>query len=258
MIKIDIEKELNSERKVTESSGLLPKTEERLLLAAGTRENNLLKKIGIGRDIIKAEESRGLKIERASLENQFKTQAYTIEEIRSLAIDYDLKFLSTKSFRGSIDTRISAKLAEFFDGNNLNDMDDTERFYLLAPKKAFNFSNKENPKPINPILFYRPNRGDNKYLIIHQWGNEFTMFRLLRGLMKRNLFTLFLSGYVIGFLVVNIFMSMMGNYNIRADIATSFLFGFLGLLTARILFVGEAFRTNDLNEENWQRENQNI
>lgn len=258
MLNINITKELNSEKSKTERSNRLPQEGQKLLDGDHTRERNLLKKLNLGHDIIKAESAEGLNRERDTLEKTYGTSAYTTEEIKELAIDYDLKFLSTKSFNGSIDMKVSAKIREFFDNNNLNDMDDTERFYLLAPKSAFNFKDKKNPKTINPILFYRPNRGDVKYLMIYQWGNEFTIFRLLRGLVKRNIFTVFLSFFIMGFLVTNIILSFIGQYNPIIDTLWSFPGGFTGLLIGRMIFIGENFHINDLNEDHWQAANTNL
>lgn len=219
MFRVNIEKQLDAEKVKTQQGETLVKEAKLLLDGNHQRERDLLKKIGLGHSIIKAETARGLGIERQNLEEKYEGKVYMIDEIKNLCLDYDLRFLNTEHFKGHIDTEIGYKVKSFFDKHKLNENYDNKMFYILAPKKAFNLEDRPKPPPVDPILFYRPNRNEQKYLMVHQWGNDFTILRLIKGLMVRTAWSYYFSMSILGLCGFNIILALtrdfyepMGNF----------------------------------------------
>lgn len=224
-IKVDIEQELDSKRKESKENGDQIVDSAKLLLEADhAKETDLLKKLGLGHQIIKAEEHRGLNIERENLENKYEGKVFTGAEIKSICMDYNLRFLSTRKFKGTVDLELGVKIRNFFEKHKLNDNSggvDTDSFFIMAPKKAFNLEDRPKPTPVDPVLFYRPSRNEDKYLLVHKWGNEFTVLRLISGLMNRSSAVHFMFVWGISVCIMNIVYAFFGNYSPITD----FIFG---------------------------------
>lgn len=228
--KVNIEQELDSQKKQSQDGNKIVDSAKLLLAGDHAEEIDILKKLGLGHQIIKAEEHRGINIEREKIENQYEGKVFTEHEIKSICLDYNLRFLPTQRFKGSVDLELGVKIRNFFKKHNLNPNQgglDTDSFYIMAPTKAFNLDDRPKPAETDPVLFYRPSRRDDKYLLVHKWGNEFTVMRLISGLMNRS-FKVHLD-FIFGFAVClfNIGYASFGNYSPLTDIAFSLLFGLI-------------------------------
>lgn len=229
MIKVNVEKELDAKRKQSIDGNQIVDSAKLLLAGDHAKERDLLKKIGLGHQIIKAETKHGINLERESLENKFEGKVFTEAEIKSLCLDYNLRFLSTQYFKGNIDLEIGVKIRHFFEKNKLSDgySGDQNSFYIMAPAKAFNLEDRPKPlKNIDPVLFYRPNNRGDKYLMVHKWGNEFTVARLIGGMMNRNVWIHLAFVWAISACIINIGYAMFGNYSLFIDLMFGIIWGF--------------------------------
>jgi len=91
---------------------------------------------------------------------------FHIDQIKSICIDYRLRFLSSHLFKNEIpEEAISTIRALEKDHNTtLND------FKIVAPSKHFHLKNYDDPLLFAPI-------GNNYYYLIHKWGNDINPFR---------------------------------------------------------------------------------
>lgn len=257
MFGVNIQKQLDEEKAKTQQGGNLVSEAKLLLDGNHQRERDLLKKIGLGHSIIKAENVRGLGIERDDLEKKYDGKVYTIEEIRNLCLDYNLRFLHTKYFKGHIDTEIGYKVKNFFDKHKLNERYDNEMFYIMAPRKAFNLTDKPKPAPVDPILFYRPDRHEDKYLLVHQWGNDFTIFRLLSGMATRTAWSYFLSMSALGAGAMNIILALFrDDYEPLGNLLGSVFIGLVFGLFMMIFKLGleDGWSNERFNSGRWNTE----
>lgn len=252
MIKVNVEKELDAKRKQSIDGNQIVDSAKLLLAGDHARERDLLKKIGLGHQIIKAETHHGINIERESIENKFEGKAFTLDEIKSLCLDYNLRFLHTQWFKGSIDLEIGVKIRHFFEKNKLNDgySGDQNNFHIMAPAKAFNLEDRPKPlKNIDPVLFYRPNGGD-KYLLVHKWGNEFTVARLIGGMMRRSEAVNIMFVFCFATCLFNFICAAFGSYSpildfcISLPIAIAFTLIWHGCDTDRGAKFGRKFNDN--------------
>lgn len=232
MIKVNVEKELDAKRKQSIDGNQIVDSAKLLLAGDHAKERDLLKKIGLGHQIYKTETQVGVNLERESIENKFEGKVFTEDEIKSLCLDYNLRFLSTKYFKGNIDLEIGVKIRHFFEKNKLNANTggiDTDSFYIMAPKKAFNLEDRPKPPPVSqdPVLFYKPNRNDDKYLMVHKWGNEFTVARLIGGMMNRSVWIHLAFVWAISACITNIGYAMFGNYSPFTDLMFGVISGFV-------------------------------
>jgi len=115
---------------------------------------------------------------------------YHTKEIKQICIDYRLRFLDTKYFRGTIPAEGLSKIKA------LEKEHDTEikGFKIIAPSKLFKLEDKDDPLLFAPI-------GNGYYYLIHQWGNDLHPFRKLLMWPFKNMANLIILVLLISFLV---------------------------------------------------------
>ncbi|MEO9479840.1 MAG: hypothetical protein ABJO28_00830 [Maribacter dokdonensis] len=115
---------------------------------------------------------------------------YHTKEIKQICIDYRLRFLDTKYFKGTIPAEGLSKIKA------LEKEHDTEikGFKIIAPSKLFKLEDKDDP-----LLF--ASIGNGYYYLIHQWGNDLHPFRKLLMWPFKNMANLIILVLLISFLV---------------------------------------------------------
>ncbi|MGO4918882.1 hypothetical protein [Maribacter spongiicola] len=93
---------------------------------------------------------------------------YHIEEIKQICIDYRLRFLDTKFFKGPIPSEALSKIKAIEKVHNL----EIKGFKIIAPSKLFKLEDKDDPLLFAPI-------GNGYHYLIHQWGNDLHPLRKL-------------------------------------------------------------------------------
>ncbi|SEC49018.1 hypothetical protein SAMN05192540_3304 [Maribacter dokdonensis] len=115
---------------------------------------------------------------------------YHTKEIKQICIDYRLRFLDTKYFKGTIPAEGLSKIKA------LEKEHDTEikGFKIIAPSKLFKLEDKDDPLLFAPI-------GNGYYYLIHQWGNDLHPFRKLLMWPFKNIANLIILVLLISLLV---------------------------------------------------------
>lgn len=188
-MKVSIDKELEKvSQKEKEKYDVNPVNEIKLLLAADTNEDlRILRNLSNNSHFNRIENVRSEQIELENLENEYEGKVYKIDQIKNLCVDYRLRFLQSRYFTGSYDVEVISKLKEFAK-NTKTSIDDytlSMRFFVMAPQEMFELKDKkyiskaELRRQADPAIFYQID--ENHYRLIHKWGDDFTIFRLIEG-----------------------------------------------------------------------------
>lgn len=235
-MKVSLEKEL--EKSSIKQKGIFesdPVNEVKLLLSGESLEDvRILRGLSNNSQFNRIERIRGEQIELEKFENEYGGKVYKIDQIRDLAIDYHLRFLSSQLYTGTFDIEVTAKIKEFARLGKFDVSQNTlERsFFILAPEEMFQLKEEKHVtyKKLDPMIFYKI---DNEhYRLIHKWGNDFTIFRLLDGFRYKSWWKHLLFNTV---MVLPIFTFIMG-FIYKSDnvINHPFLFILLSILVSTV------------------------
>lgn len=188
-MKISIDKELEKVSKEDKQKfNVDPINEIKLLLAGDTSEDiRILRGLSQNSQFNRIEKVRGEQLELENFEKEYEGKVYTIEQIERLCVDYRLRFLQSKHFTGSYDVEVASKIKEFAKTTNspIDEWTLGRRFFMMAPQEMFALrdekyiSKAELRRQADPAIFYQI---DNKYYrLVHKWGSDFTILRLIEG-----------------------------------------------------------------------------
>jgi hypothetical protein len=189
-MKVSIDKELEKvAQKEKERLNIDPVNEVKLLLAHDSQEDvRILRGLSKNSHFNRVEKVRGQQIELENLEKEYEGSIYNIEQIKQLCVDYRLRFLQSKHYTGSYDVEVSAKIKDFAKATRTSLDDHTlgSQFFIMAPPEMFELkdekyiSKAELRRQLDPAIFYQIDK--THFRLIHKWGEDFTVFRLLSGL----------------------------------------------------------------------------
>ncbi|MBQ4914948.1 hypothetical protein J8L85_10905 [Maribacter sp. MMG018] len=158
---------------------------------------------------------------------------YHIEQIKKVCIDYRLRFLDSKFFKGTIPKEAISKIRE------LEKEHDTEiqGFKIIAPSKLFKLEDKDDPLLFAPI-------GNGYFYLIHQWGNDLHPLRKLMMWPFKNMINLIILVLILSYLVT--LMIPMGLFSKSSSpaqfgILYFFMFNSIGSI---VIFYGFALGKN--------------
>lgn len=86
---------------------------------------------------------------------------YHLEQIKKICIDYRLRFLNSKYFKGKIPSEAISNIKRLELEHDL----EVKGFRIIAPSKLFKLEDKDDPLLFVPI-------GNNYFYLIHKWGND--------------------------------------------------------------------------------------
>jgi len=86
---------------------------------------------------------------------------YHIDQIQKICIDYRLRFLNSKYFKGGIPQEAVSKIKRLEQEHDI----EIKGFKIIAPSKLFKLEDKDDPLLFAPI-------GNNYFYLIHKWGND--------------------------------------------------------------------------------------
>ncbi len=101
------------------------------------------------------------------LENLEGDKIFHLSEIKRLCTNYRLRFLDGKHFKGEIPYEAISKIKELQRSHN----EELSAFKILAPSPMFNLQKKDS----DPLLFIP--LGNNRFYLIHKWGNDLSPYR---------------------------------------------------------------------------------
>ncbi|WP_299799891.1 hypothetical protein [uncultured Maribacter sp.] len=112
--------------------------------------------------------SKGIPNNNFKVDKLESSKIYHIDEIKQICIDYRLRFLDTKYFKGTIPAEALSKIKSLEKEHNL----EIQGFKIIAPSKLFKLEDKDDPLLFAPI-------GNGYHYLIHQWGNDLHPLRKL-------------------------------------------------------------------------------
>lgn len=113
---------------------------------------------------------------------------YHLDQIKNICIDYRLRFLDTKYFKGEIPEAAFQKIDALEKSHNI----EIKNFKIIAPSKLFKLVDKDDPLLFAPI-------GNDYYYLIHKWGNDLSAFRKLLMWPFKNVINLLLVAMVVSY-----------------------------------------------------------
>jgi hypothetical protein len=114
---------------------------------------------------------------------------FSIGVIEKICVKYRLRFLHSKYFKADFPYEAIMKIKELEKKYNTEIKD----FYVLAPFSVFDL------KDINedPLLFAKI--GEDKFYLIHKWGNDLNFGRSILNFPFRSIYHFFVSNLVLAF-----------------------------------------------------------
>ena len=94
------------------------------------------------------------------------SKIYHIKQIEQICINYRLRFLDSKYFKGKLPYEAISKIKTLEEEHQT----DLRGFKIMAPSKLFKLENADDPLLFAPI-------GNDYYYLIHKWGNDLSPFR---------------------------------------------------------------------------------
>jgi len=180
-----------------------------------------------------------LKQTRFDSTNQFdfdqleSANIFSLEEIKTICIDYRLRFLDLKYFKGQLPQEAKNKI------NALEETHQTQLngFKIMAPSVMFRLVKTDDPLLFVPL-------GNDYFYLIHKWGKDLHPLRKLRMLPFQNIWNLLL--FLLGLSLIITAITPMGMFTKKAD-STVFLmlyFFIFKAVAAVVLFCGIALGKN--------------
>tara|TARA_R100001369_G_scaffold61746_4_gene88637 strand:+ start:2893 stop:3609 length:717 start_codon:yes stop_codon:yes gene_type:complete len=115
------------------------------------------------RNIIK----QTLKQESLKKQNTFNfdklesNRIYHISDIQKLCVDYRLRFLDSRFFKGTIPEEAVSKIRQLENEHDTS----LKNFKIIAPAKLLKLENADDPLLFAPM-------GNDYFYLIHKWGND--------------------------------------------------------------------------------------
>jgi hypothetical protein len=121
---------------------------------------------------------------------------YHIDQIKKICIDYRLRFLDRKYFKGKVPEKAASKIRDLETIHNI----EIRGFKIMAPSKLFKLEDKDDPLLFAPI-------GNDYFYLIDKWGNDLHPLRKLLVWPFKNIvnltFFVFLISYLVALMVPN-------------------------------------------------------
>ena len=119
---------------------------------------------------------------------------FHIDQIKETCIDFRLRFLDSKYFKGTIPKSAVQQIKKLEESHNTK----LKGFKIMAPSKLFKLEDKDDPLLFAPI-------GNGYYYLIHKWGNDLHPFRKVLVWPFKNIvnlaFFVFLISYLCALLI---------------------------------------------------------
>ena len=192
-MKVSIEKELDKRiQEKKQGYNIDPiKQVNQLLLENETEHARILRGLSDHSQFNRVERVRGQQIELETHEENYDGKVYTIDEIRTLCIDYRLRFLRSKYYTGSYDIEVATKIRDFATATNtpIEEHSLNYRFFVMAPANMFELKDERyiSKRELDPAIFFQID--EKHYRLIHKWGSDFTVLRFLEGFKWRSWWT---------------------------------------------------------------------
>lgn len=160
-------------------------------------------------------------------------QIYHLDAIKTICVDYRLRFLDTKYFKGTFPTEAFSKIKAL---ENEHDIE-LGGFKIMAPSKLFKLNKTDDPLLFAPI-------GNDYFYLIHTWGNDLHPLRKWLMLPFRNFETLAFTTLIVSFLLTFLIPDGLFSQETSAAEFWMLFFFMFKSLAAIVIFYGFALGKN--------------
>ena len=205
---------------------------KKILEKEDTSEENILERIS--EEDAEKEDANPLKFDLLE-----SNRIFHLSQIKSICIDYRLRFLNTRFFKGDLPGEALAAIEELEKQHNLK----IKGAKMVAPAKYFRLENADDPMLFAPL-------GNKYFYLVHKWGTD--MHPLRKAIMwpLKNLETLLIFSFFFSFLftfgIREIFFS---KFRETSQFLILFLYSFKSVV-ALIFFYGISLGKN-FSSGNW-------
>lgn len=230
--KLNLEEELLSKRKKFKSEAAIL-AEVQSILA----ENDLVRE----RIADKLGQKSSTKPNQLNYDLLEADKIFHLEQIKTICIDYRLRFLDSNIFKNEIPEEAISKIRMLEKEHETS----LEGFKIIAPSKAFHLLNYDDPLLFVPI-------GNGYYYLIHQWGTEMNPWRKLLVLPIKNLGNFTITSILLSIVIALLVPENNLSKSVPLASVIVFLFAFKSIFAVFAYYffmMGKNF-----NEEIWQRQ----
>lgn len=166
--------------------------------------------------------------------NKLKNEnIFHINTIKSTCIDYRLRFLDIKYFKGEIPLEAIEKIKQM----EIDHSKKLNSFKIMAPSIMFRLKKTDDPLLFIPI-------GSNYFYLVHKWGNDLAPLRKIRMWPFRSITNLLLTLLFLSYFITLITpISIFTKNPDSSGFWILFLFMFKALVSI-VLFLGVALGKN--------------
>jgi hypothetical protein len=174
-----------------------------------------------------------------TLENNFvldlldTDKIFHIEQIKEICINYRLRFLDSKYFKGPIPAKAIDKIKELEQKHH----NEIGGYKIIAPSKLFKLADKDDPLLFAPL-------GNGYFYLIHKWGNDLHPLRRILVWPFKNIVNLSILVLLISFLTTLLVPNgLFSKTNSQMEFLIIFFFMFKSI-AAVVIFYGFAMGKN--------------
>lgn len=165
---------------------------------------------------------------------------FHISQIEKICIDYRLRFLDTRYFKGSYPDKVVEKI-QYLEDKHQTILDG---FKIIAPSKLFRLDKADDPLLFAPM-------GNGYYYLIHKWGTDLHPLRKIKYWSIKNVENLGISIFVASFIFTILTKDIIYHSSANAGhLFMLFLFYVKGVLG--LLFLFGASSGKNFSEYCWQ------
>ena len=155
----NLKTQLNKAKFKTTSNEEILKQVQDVLQSVDDRNDEILN------EVVKGETTSSNDFNFDKLES---SEIYHIDQIEKICVNYRLRFLDSKYFKGKLPYEALSKIKTLEEEHETT----LKGFKIMAPSKLFKLENADDPLLFAPI-------GNDYYYLIHKWGNDLSPFRRL-------------------------------------------------------------------------------
>jgi len=161
------------------------------------------------------------------------SRVYHLETIKRVCIDYRLRFLDLKYFKGALPEAAYDQIDTIEKQHQTNLSD----FKIMAPSILFRLARTDDPLLFVPM-------GNNHFYLIHKWGNDLSPYRKTMVWPFKSVWTLLLTLLAVSYALTLI--TPKGLFTKTPDSSTFWMLYFFMFkaLASIVLFVGFALGKN--------------
>lgn len=158
---------------------------------------------------------------------------FHISQIEKICVDYRLRFLDTRFFKGDYPTEVVNKINKIEKEHNTV----LDGFKIIAPSKLFHLKEADDPLLFVPM-------GNGYYYFIHKWGKDLHPLRKIKFWSVKNVENLgilmFLMSFLCTFLTKDFFYGEDANFGYGVILFLFYLKGIMGM----VFFLGASSGKN--------------